>query len=918
VDIADKELIAEFVIESQEGLANVERQMLALEAAGAAATAEQVNAVFRTMHSIKGAAGFLGLDRIGMLAHRLEEILNHMRNRDVVATPQLVTTMLHAADCMKCLMDSVYTSNDADISNHIDSLCKFLPGDAGSDTLTDSSAALEQLPAMPQVEPLGATPASASTPPALSDAVREFLIECYENLDQMDRDLLALEQDPSCTPLIRGIFRTVHTIKGGAGFLGLTALERLAHTAEGVLGKIRDGSLPLTHALSTVLLQAVDKFREGLQRLETTGNDIGFDPADCIAQLSAAQQESAVTSGVGPVLAVTKPPVAPTPPAPVLPPVATKQSAATIAQPTEERAAKFAGDLTVDAGCEKASIGDSTIRVDVALLDKLMTRVGELVLARNQILQHVSRLDDGDLISTTQRLNLITTELQEGVMKTRMQPIGNVWAKFPRVVRDLSSQLGKQVRIELAGKETELDKTIVEAIKDPLTHLIRNSIDHGIERPEVRIANGKHPEGRLQLSAYHEGGQVNIEICDDGAGLNVDRIRKKGIERGLVSAEQAARLSEREIFQLIFSAGFSTAEQVTSVSGRGVGMDVVKTNIERIGGTIDLQSRSGEGTTIRIKIPLTLAIIPALVITNDGDRYAIPQVSLLELVRLEAEDATKSIEYVHGTPVYRLRGKLLPLVRLSERLKMSVTAANRPSEAPLEPASDVVNIVVLRADESQFGLIVDKVNDTEEIVVKPLGRQLKSIGEYAGATIMGDGAVALILDVKGMAVAAGVHANSAETTLAASGDANGNKDVSSQSLLLVDVGDARRFALPTSMVARLERIPAKIIEQADGREVIQYRGKILPLVHLVDLVDHSSRRDLTKEELQIVVYEDAQHRFGLVVNRIVDVAETVLNLAQSQVGNEHLLGTAIIQQRVTDVLNLSSVARSQCPARVHA
>lgn len=902
MDIADKELIAEFVIESQEGLANVERQMLALEMAGANASAEQVNAVFRTMHSIKGAAGFLGLDRIGMLAHRLEEILNHMRNREVVATPDLVTTMLQASDCMKGLMDIVFTSNEADIDEHLANLSKFLPAEQEATEPPTTTPVIE-------ITPVGGVP--STTPPQLSDAVREFLIECYENLDQMDRDLLALEQDPTSPGLIRGIFRTVHTIKGGAGFLGLTVLERLAHTAEGVLGKVRDGALPLTSALSTVLLSTVDKFREGLQRLECSGNDAGFEPSPCIEQLNEALQGVPATPGAVKATVHVKPSTPPPVEAPkqVAPPT-------TSSAPIEDRGVRPAAEAQAELTGDKSSIGDSTIRVDVALLDKLMTRVGELVLARNQILQHVSRLDDGDLISTTQRLNLITTELQEGVMKTRMQPIGNIWAKFPRVVRDLSAQLNKQVRIEMSGKDTELDKTIVEAIKDPLTHLIRNSIDHGIERPEVRSANGKNPEGRLQLSAYHEGGQVNIEICDDGAGLNVERIRRKGIERGLVSAEQAARMSDRDVYQLIFSAGFSTAEQVTSVSGRGVGMDVVKTNIERIGGMIDLQSRPGEGTTIRIKIPLTLAIIPALVITNDGDRYAIPQVSLLELVRLDADDARQNIEYVHGAPVYRLRGKLLPLVRLSERLGMT-SAATAAAPTKLDPSEqNVVNIVVLRADDSQFGLIVDKVNDTEEIVVKPLGRQLKSIGEYAGATIMGDGAVALILDVKGLAVASGIHAENHDGTQASDAEGHATQGSVSQSLLLVDVGDARRFALPTSMVARLERIPAKIIEQADGREVIQYRGKILNLVHLVDVVDRVPRRDRAKEELQVVVYEDHQHSFGLVVHRIVDVAETELALAQNKVGNEHLLGTAIIQQRVTDVLNLSSVARGKWSAKV--
>lgn len=352
------------------------------------------------------------------------------------------------------------------------------------------------------------------------------------------------------------------------------------------------------------------------------------------------------------------------------------------------------------------ALSSGNIRVDVGQLDKLMNLVQELVLARNQILQFSTSQKDSAFLNTTQRLNLITTELQEGVMKARMQPIDNVWNKFPRVVRDLTIACGKQVSVEMEGKDTELDKTIIEAIKDPLTHLIRNSIDHGIETPKERVAAGKPTEGRLFLRAFHEGGQVNIEISDDGAGINVDRVKRKAVERGLITPEQASRMSEREAVNLIFLPGFSTAEKVTNVSGRGVGMDVVKTNIEKTGGMVDVQNAQGQGTTIRINIPLTLAIIPALIVTSGGDRYAIPQISLLKLVRLEGDEATKGIEMIHGAPVYRLRGRLLPLVYLNKELG---TAA---AEDGSTPKNDVSNIVVLQADGNQFGLIVDEVNDT--------------------------------------------------------------------------------------------------------------------------------------------------------------------------------------------------------------
>lgn len=803
MELADAELIAEFVIESQEGLANIEQQMLAIEAGGANIDVDLVNSVFRTMHSIKGASGFLGLDRIGALAHRLEEVLNHMRNREIAPSSQLVTSVLQAADYMKGLIEAVETSNDADIDEYVTLLQQYRPG---AEPVAAAVVAATPVAAAAPIK----TEAPATTPPStepssstMNEAVREFLVECYENLDQMDRDLLTLEHEPEAKHLVRGIFRTMHTVKGGAGFLGLGNLERLAHTAENLLVKVRDGSLVPSHAVISALLATVEHCRAGLRLLETNGSDAGFQADEIVAQLRAAEQPDATSltpstpTPSTPAKAATLATVAGTPSGP---------AAKSITEPTKSSADTPAADKN------SPSVGDTTIRVDVELLDKLMTRVGELVLARNQIVQFTSKLEDAAFISTAQRLNLITTELQESVMKTRMQPIGNVWAKFPRVVRDLSSQLGKQVRIEMEGKETELDKTIIEAIKDPLTHLVRNSVDHGVEPPEVRLAKGKDAEGRLLLRAYHEGGQVNIEIIDDGAGLNLDRIRNKAVEKGLLSAEQAARMSDRDAAQLIFAPGFSTAEKVTSVSGRGVGMDVVKTNIERISGTIDLENRPGHGTTVRIKIPLTLAIIPALIVTNDSDRYAIPQVSLLELVRLDGDEVKKNIEYVHGAPVYRLRGKLLPLVYLSERLGL-----NPELQEQDEPSSDrVVNIVVLRANDRQFGLIVDKVNDTEEIVVKPLSRQVKGLSEFAGATIMGDGTIALILDVMGLAIAAGLAGEMREQPLKGVSKSDGSAGQAQETLLVVDLGDSRRFALPTSMVSRLEKIPSSSVEFADG------------------------------------------------------------------------------------------------------
>jgi len=527
------------------------------------------------------------------------------------------------------------------------------------------------------------------------------------------------------------------------------------------------------------------------------------------------------------------------------------------------------------------------------------------------VLQFAGRMKDAGFLAVSQRLNLITTELQEGVMKTRMQPIGNIWGQFPRTVRDVALGCGKQVNIVMEGKETELDKTIIEAIKDPLTHLVRNSVDHGIELPEQRVKAGKDRTGRLVLRAFHEGGQVNIEISDDGGGLNVDRLRNKALERGLISAEQAKRMTEHEIFNLIFLPGFSTAEKVTNVSGRGVGMDVVKTNVERIGGSVDVQSTAGQGTTVRVKIPLTLAIIPALVVTCGGDRYAIPQVSLLELVRLEGEKVSKGIELVHGAPVYRLRGRLLPLVYLNRELGVL-------GDANSALATDgAVNIVVLQADERQFGLVVDQINDTEEIVVKPLRKQLKTIRTFAGSSIMGDGKVALILDVLGLAQRASVVTESRERTLTDKvTDAAAAAAEKHTFLLFSGPGDSR-MAIPLSTLARLEEFPVAQVEMSGSQWVTQYRGQILPLIRLTVVMEERRARLRALQAppaadagpIQVLVLNHEGRSFGLVVEQILDIVDDRANV-KSAATRPSVLYSVVIGDRVTELLDITAILAS--------
>jgi two-component system chemotaxis sensor kinase CheA len=553
---------------------------------------------------------------------------------------------------------------------------------------------------------------------------------------------------------------------------------------------------------------------------------------------------------------------------------------------------------------------DTAIRVDVGLLDKLMNLVGELVLARNQILQFNNQRDDASLNATSQRLNLITTELQEGVMKTRMQPIGVVWNKLPRLVRDVSSLLGKQVRLEMDGAETELDKTIIEAIKDPLTHLVRNACDHGLERPEERVTKGKLAQGVVSLRAYHEGGQVNIEISDDGAGIDVERLKQKALEKGLCAAEHLSRMPAREALNLIFLPGFSTAKTVSNVSGRGVGMDVVKSNIEKIGGVVDVATRPGEGTTVKLKIPLTLAIIPGLVVTSGAERFVIPQVSLLELIRLEGTAAGR-IERVHGTPVYRRRGALLPIAYLSDTLGLRAAPAQGQPHTPPEQGvhSDAVNIVVLQAEDRQFGLVVDGINDTQEIVVKPLGKQLKGLTIYAGATIMGDGRVALILDVLGIGQCSGVLAQRREAERADS-QKKGTTGEDYQRLLLFRAGSFERLAVPLTLVSRLEEVPQSSIERAGSKHVIQYRGGILPLVPLANVLEPGSDpAALRQDPAQIVVFQDGERAVGLVVDQILDIVEDAVCARQSS-ERKGLLGSAVVGKKIADFLDLKAVMKA--------
>jgi two-component system, chemotaxis family, sensor kinase CheA len=801
----------------------------------------------------------------------------------------------------------------------------------------------------------------------LDDIVEEFLVESHENLDQLDADLVALEQEPESRDRLSSIFRTIHTIKGTSGFLAFNRLEEVTHVGENLLSRLRDGELTLTPHRTSVLLSMVDTVRDLLTSIESSGGEGSVDVSAVVAAISAVMDDNAapapaaVAAPAAPAgtkaparkaparkAAASKPPAAkkaaapkapaakraaapraaakkapaapasvpvprpapeetpvvadatPEPPVPVETPQHKELPAVTDVAPTTEPAEAEehapAGD-----GAPRRAVADSTIRVDVDLLDELMLLVGELVLTRNQIVQYVGRTNDTDLIRASQRLNLIASELQEGVMKTRMQPIDHIWSKLPRVVRDLGIQCGKTVRLDMEGKDTELDKTLLEAVKDPLTHLVRNSVDHGIEKPDARKAAGKPAEGVLTLRAKHESGQVVVEVADDGAGIDPVKLGKKAVERGLITVAQLDRMSPTDILQLIFLPGFSTAAAVTNVSGRGVGMDVVKTNIESIGGTIEVESEAGRGTVCRLRIPLTLAIVPALTVECAGDRYAIPQISLQELVSLDAEKAANAVEEVGGAPVYRLRGELLPLVRLTDVLGL-----------PSDRHDGHVVIAVLRSEGRRFGLVVDRVINTEEIVVKAVGGQLKAIGLYSGATVLGDGTVALILDVQALARRAlrtetserGQEAREAARAAVAA-------ETDRQRMLLAAIGGGRRVAIPLDTVTRLEQVRVESVERVGNREVVQYRGAILPMVRLDRHL--GSYGESEREVLEVIVYSDHGRSVAIVVEEILDIVDGE-TAVRSDIDDMGLLGSAVLGDKVTELLDVRAAILAADPA----
>ncbi len=773
-----------------------------------------------------------------------------------------------------------------------------------------------------------------------SEIIQEFLVESFDNLSNINDDLTQYEKNVEDYDLLNSIYRKIHTLKGSASFLGLNKLQEITHTVESILDHIRDKDFLINSELIDIFLESFDICVHLLRNIENHGVEGELDTSDIVRRLknrlesellgqhmpsdndspeleSLELSQSSVSStpelveevkeGVDELDGLIEefqgggsPAVVEEKPVEVAKPVAA-ETLKIVPNPVSEVKddhEEVVKSPSAAPSSNRSNISESIVRVNVHLLDKIMNVVGELVITRNQILQYSKFKDDADLNRYAQQLNVITTDLQTDIMTTRMQPVGSVFNKFERIVRDLSRSQKKKVRLEIIGQDTELDKTLLEVIKDPMTHLIRNSLDHGLELPEKRSQIGKNPEGLLSIKAYHEGGQVVIEISDDGNGISTSRVKNKAVEKGIMSREEVDALSLAKIHSLIFHPGFSTAEQVTNISGRGVGMDVVKSNIEKIGGEVEVSSEEGRGTVFRLKIPLTLAIVPALVVEGGGETFAIHQKNLVELVLLEEKDFSR-IELLHGREFFRLRGDLIPIIRLNKVLDFEEKVKENP----------VLNIIVLKAEGKTYGLIVDEILDTQEIVVKPLDRILKNIKYYAGSTIMGDGRVALIIDAFGFYNQFDPKENNKDDDLNVR-ETVSEEDYEKMEVILYKLGDERVYAVPLSLIDRLEEIEMSKIEWSGNQCLIRYRNTSMPLVNVEKILKLNGKSVLDENKdgrFSCIVTSINGTFFGIVVSEIIDIAMSESELDVDTVDRNGLMGTIYINEKLITLIDLYEV-----------
>lgn len=909
----DDELLNEFLAESREHLSGIEADLLAIEEQGEACDETLVNKVFRAAHSIKGGSAFFGLTRIQELAHKTETALSMIRSKEMTPNPEVVNILLQAFDKLREMVNDPAGSRQADISEQVVALtglsASFLP----QEKKQSLSAVLEASFGGGKVR----VPIPAIDFLRAQDGGRYTFLLRFDLINDVER--------AGKTPL---------SVMDELISVGEIIDARLQLDAVGTLDDDLSRGVPLDIVLATVLKPDM---ADALAEMACIGADHVFLMDETEPARSAPPPASAPQLAPAPAAAAPEPTPDPVP------------VDAVPAVPAAPEGTLPASSTTPAAGVK----GESTLRVSVEVLETLMNLAGELVLSRNQLREALSRKDERAVSASSQRINLVTSDLQEAIMQTRMQPIGNVFGKFPRVVRDLARSLSKEVRLDVEGREVELDKTLIEGLSDPLTHMVRNAVDHGIESPAERARVGKKPEGVVRLRAYHEAGQVVIEVGDDGKGIDPAKVAASALKKGLITPERLKGLSDKDKAALIFLPGLSTAEKVSDVSGRGVGMDVVKTNLDRLGGKVEIDSQPGRGSLFRIKLPLTLAIIPSLIVTVQDQRYALPQVNVVELIRIAADQVKKRIEVVGDAEVLVLRGSLIPIVRMADVLghariytdpgsgrpevdRRERLADRRCARHPLDAlerspadagAAEVydrrrpgdrrgaggdLNIVVVSSGTLQYGLVVDELHRTEEIVVKPLGRHLKTLQEYAGSTIMGDGRVALILDVSGVAAAAELNSVSGSARAAQLADQDAAEQrQDTHSLLLFQNAPEETCAVPLDLVLRVERVAAGQIETTGGRRTMQYRGATLPLVTLADAA--AVKPIAPEQELAVVVFSVHGREVGLLGAMPVDVVETKAVVDQETLRQKGVAGSAIIRDKTVLLVDLHELADAAYP-----
>ncbi|MEA3332624.1 MAG: hybrid sensor histidine kinase/response regulator, partial [Pseudomonadota bacterium] len=933
----DDETLQEYISESLEHLADIEQDLLTIEEGGADIDEEVVNRVFRAAHSLKGGAGFLALDTIKELAHKIENVLDMMRNREIAPNPEIINILLNSFDKLRDLINNSSTSNEEDIDEFVVALVGLTTAHLAP---TEQASVSNMIPITKSDDSVIFEVPEIDLAQAKKGAQTLYLLEY---------DLIHDVYQHGKTPM--EIIKNVMDL--GTIIETLIDIDRV-----GTLDDAPINSIPFYMLISSIIepIVAPDFLELPTEKILLIGND-GKQLKE--SGQAETQTQAAPAPPPAPTSAKTSlepaPPIIPEPkeipsPETALPRTPEKPAPTPAPAPTPE-AGKTAPAKKEEPAKTEKSDAPTSLRVSVNLLESLMTLAGEMVLSRNQLLQAISQQDQHSIKLSGQRIDLVTSELQEAIMLTRMQPIGSVFNKFPRVVRDMSQKLTKEINLIITGKDVELDKTIVEGLNDPLTHLIRNSADHGIETPEIRIAASKPRAGKIELKAYHEAGQVNIEITDDGNGLDAERIADKALEKGMISTDQHKAMSRKEKMALILLPSLSTAEKVTDVSGRGVGMDVVKSNIDLLGGQIEIDSEMGQGTTIKIKLPLTLAIIPSLLVSVGEERFAVPQVNVCELVRIGSAQVKDRIERVGDSEVMPLRGELIPLIRLASVLGIQSSVINPESGEEIEDrrqtiadrrspttainesleqtpdeefankrsgrdrrykASSDLNIVVVSAGSFKYGLVVDELHDSIEIVVKPMGRHLKHLASYAGATIMGDGRVALILDVAGIAKLAdliSMAGSKRAQDLAEVGEGNRGQD--RQSLLLFRNGPEEPCAVPLEIVERVEQVQHEDIETKSGQKVIKYRGGSLPLFALSDVSEVAKL--IPEQELVVIVFTVAEREIGLLASQPVDTVEIKAIIDRDTLRDTGIMGSSIIKEQTTLIIDIYELVETLKP-----